>query len=61
MLTNDLKISDITKTKLFELILFQNEQKKYVKKSGRADLSSLSDLLTYWLSITDLTRGFLGI
>ena len=34
MLTNDLKISDITKTKLFELILFQNEQKKYDKNTA---------------------------
>ena len=57
---NTLKISNTTKTELFELISFQSDQKIW-QKYCRADLSSLSDPLAYWLSISVLTRGFLGI
>ena len=63
MLTNSLKISDTTKTEFFELIFFQSDQKIW-QKYCRADLSSDSDPLnplTCWLSISVLTRGFLGI
>ena len=60
MLTNSLKISDTTKTEFSELISFRSDQKIWQKYCG-ADLSSLSDSLTCWLSISVLTRGFLGI
>ena len=60
MLTNSLKISDSTETQFFHLILFQSDQ-KISQKYCRADLSSLSVPLTYWLSISVLTRAFLGI
>ena len=60
MLTNSLKISDTTKTEFFELIFFQSGQKIW-KKYCRADLGSPSDLLICWLSVSVLTRGFLGI
>ena len=45
MLTNSLKISDITKTEFLELIFFQSDQKIWQKYCG-ADLSSLADPLT---------------
>ena len=63
MLTNSLKISDTTKREFFELMFFQSDQKIW-QKYCRADLSSDSDPLnplTCWLSISVLTRGFLGI
>ena len=60
MLTNNLKISDITKTELFELISFQSDQ-KICQKFCRADLSSVSEPLTCWLSLSVLRRSFLGI
>ena len=40
MFTNSLKISDTTKTKLFELIFSQGNQ-KILQKYCRADLSSV--------------------
>ena len=60
MLTNSLKISDATKTEFFELKFFQSDQKISQNNYG-GDLSSVSDPLTYWLSISVPTRGFLGI
>ena len=39
---------------------FQIDQKIW-EKYFRADLSNHLDLLTCWLSISILTRGFLGI
>ena len=45
MLTNSLKISDITEKEFLELISFQSDQKKW-QKYCRADLSSLLDTLT---------------
>ena len=45
MLANSLKISDNTKTKFFELIFFQSDQ-KISKRDCRADLTTLSDPLT---------------
>ena len=55
-----IKILDTTKTEFLELISFRSDQKMW-QKYGRADLSNLLDTLTYWLSISVLTRGFLGI
>ena len=60
MLANSLKILDTTNTDFLELIFFQSYQKIW-QKYCRADLGSVSDTLTYWLSISVLTRGFLGI
>ena len=60
MLTNSLKISDTTKTEFLELISFQSDQKVW-QKYRHADLSSLSEPLTFCPSISVLTRGFLGI
>ena len=60
MLTNNLKISDKTKTQFFDLISFQSDQKIWQKYSS-ADLNSVYDPLTCWLSLSVLTRGFLGI
>ena len=57
---NTLKISNTTKTELFELISFQSDQKIW-QKYYRADLSCDADPLnplTCWLSISLLTRGF---
>ena len=54
------KILDTTKTEFSELICFRSDQKVWLKYC-RADLRSLSDRLTCWLSISVLTRGFLGI
>ena len=54
------KISDTSKTELFELILFQSHQKIW-QNYCHGDLSSVSDLLTCWLSISALTRVSLGI
>ena len=58
MLTNSLKISQTTKNDIFELIFFQRDQKIW-QKYCRADLCSVSDPLTYWLSRSVLLRGFL--
>ena len=46
MLTNSLKISDTTKIEFFQLISFHSDQKIW-KKYCRADLSNLSDMLTF--------------
>ena len=56
-LTNSLKISDHTKIKFFELILYLNDQKIW-QKFCRAYLSSVSDPLLSSLSISVLTRAF---
>ena len=60
MLTNSLKISDTTKTEFLQLISCQSD-KNIWQKYCRADLKSLSDHLTSWLSISVLTLGFFGI
>ena len=60
MLTSNLKVSDTSKTEYFELIFFLNDQKIW-QIYCRADLSSVSDPLTCWLSIGVLIWGFLGI
>ena len=60
MLANSLKISDPTETGFFELTCFQSD-KNIWQTYSRADLSSLSNLLTRRLSISVLIRGFLGI
>ena len=60
ILTNSLKISGSTKKEFFELISFQSIQKIWQEYCS-ADLSSISDPLTYWLSLSGLIRGFLGI
>ena len=49
-----------TKTEFFELKFFQSDQKISQNNCG-GYLSSVSDLLTCWLSISVPTRGFLGI
>ena len=60
MLTNSLKISDTTNTEFFKLISLHTYQ-KIRQKYCHADLASVSDPLTCWLSMSILTRGFLGI
>ena len=60
MLTKSHKISDNTKTEFSELNNFQGDQKRG-PKSGCADLISVSGPLTRWLSLSVLTRGFVGI
>ena len=60
MLTNTLKISDTTKTEFLELKFFQIDKKILQNFYGK-DFSSVSDILTCWLSISALTRDFLGI
>ena len=60
MLTDNLKILDTTKTQFFDFISFQSDQKTWQKYSC-ADLSSVYDPLTCWLSLSVLRRGFLGI
>ena len=60
MLTKSLKISHITKIKFSKLIFSQSDEKIW-QKNFCADLSSLSDPLTCWLSICVLTRDLLGI
>ena len=45
MLRNSLKISDITKTEILELIFFQKDQNIW-RKYCRADLSRVSDPFT---------------
>ena len=60
MLTKSLKISDGSKKAFIGVIFFESDQ-EISQKRCRADLSSVSDPLTCWLSISVLTRGFLGI
>ena len=60
MLKNSLKIPDTTKTEFLKLIFFDSDQ-KISKKYLRADLSSFSDPLKCWLSISVLRPGFLCI
>ena len=59
MLTNILKIIDTTKTLFFDLIYFESDQKIW-QKICREDLSSVSDLLTSWLSISLVDRELFG-
>ena len=56
MLTNSLKIIDTSKTLFLKIIFFQSDQKIWQKYS-LADLSSVSDHLTCWLSIRFLVTG----
>ena len=60
MLTNSLKILNTTKTKFFELKFFQSDQEIW-HNYCRADFRSVFDILTCWLSLGFLTRGFLSI
>ena len=60
MLTKILKISDTIKKEFFEVISFQSD-KKIWGNYCYADLSIFSDYLTCSLSISFLTRVFLGI
>ena len=60
MLTNSLKILDTIKAEFFELILFLSDQKLW-QKFSHADSSIVSDPLTFSLSISVVTRCFLGI
>ena len=59
-LWDSLKISNTTKTEFFERKLFQSDQKIW-QNYCRVHLSSVSEPLTSWLSISVLTKGFLGI
>ena len=56
MLSNSFKISHTTKTKFFELKLFQRDQ-KIRQNCCRVDLESVLDPFTSLLSICVLTRG----
>ena len=60
MFTKGLKISDTTKKQFLQLIYFQSDRKVW-QRYYRADLSNVSDTLTYWVSISVLRGGFLGI
>ena len=60
MLTNSLKIPDITKRELFELKFFQRYQKTWQNYCS-GDFSSVSDPLTCWLSASVPKGGFLAI
>ena len=60
MLSNNLKISHTTKKEFFELKFFQIDERIW-QSYCRVDLSSVSDTLTCWLSISVLTWSFLGI
>ena len=55
MLKNSLKVLDTTKREFVEPILFLNDQKIW-QKFCRADLSSASDTLIYWLSTVHKCR-----
>ena len=59
MVPKSLKICDTSKKAFMELIFLESYQ-KISQKHCRADLNSVSDPLTYWLSISVLIRGFLG-
>ena len=60
MVTKSLKILDTSKAEFFGLIFFQSDQKIW-QKFCRAYLSRVPDPLTCCLSISVMTRGFLGI
>ena len=60
MWRKSLKILDTTETESFEEKSFQSDR-KIIQKYCRADLGSVSEPLTCWLSISVLTQGFLGI
>ena len=60
MLINSLKILDPSEKEFLELIFFQSDQ-KVSRKYYRTDLSSVSDPLRCWLSISVLIGGFSGI
>ena len=59
MLTKSLKISYTSKKELMWLIFFESYQ-KISQKQCRADLSSVLDTSTCWLSISVLIGFFLG-
>ena len=59
-LTNSLKTSHTSKSKLFELIFFHSGQ-KISQNYCHADLGSVYDIINAWLSISVLTRVFLGV
>ena len=58
--TKSLKISGTTKTKFFELKLFQSDERIW-QNYCRENFSSVSDHLTSWLSISFQRQVFLGI
>ena len=60
VVTNSLRISDITKRDNFELNFLQIDDKLWYKCSC-SDFSSVSHSLTSWLSKDVLKRGFLDI
>ena len=60
ILENCLKISNTTKRTVFELKLWQSDEEIW-EIYCLAEFSSVSDLLTCWLSITLLTQGILVI
>ena len=60
MLANSLRIIDTTKTESFQLTFLQSDEKTW-QNYFRGEFSSVSDLLTCWMSITVLTRCSLGI
>ena len=60
MLRNSLKISDTTKKKIFKVNFFQIDQRIWQSYCCE-DFSIVLETLTCWLSITNLTWGFLGI
>ena len=59
MVRKSLKISDTSKKAFMRLIFFGSDQ-KISQKYCRTDLSTVSDPLTCWLSISALIQGFLG-
>ena len=59
-LSNSLQISDTARQNFLELKFFQIDKKLW-QNYCRKDLSSFSDTLTCWLSISVLTQDFLGI
>ena len=60
MLTNSLKILDTTENESLERKFLQKD-KKIWQNYCRADVSSVSDHTTCWLSISVQTRGLLVI
>ena len=60
MLTNSLKILDTTENQSCKHKFLQKDQKIW-QNYCRADVSSVSEHATCWLSISVQTRGFLGI
>ena len=59
MVPKSLKICDTSKKAFMELIFLESDQ-KISQKHCRADLSSVSNPLTGWLSKIVLIWGFLG-